>query len=83
MTFRPNSTGACNMFIVAPMMMNRTDTSMNTFKIGDRVKFTEQGRYLSGLTGYVTKVMGDTVLVDFGVTVRDWWVHTETLVKAR
>ena len=63
--------------------MNRTDTSMNTFKIGDRVKFTEQGRYLSGLTGYVTKVMGDTVLVDFGVTVRDWWVHTETLVKAR
>lgn len=70
------------MFIVTPMM-NRTDTSMNTFKIGDRVKFTEQGRYLSGLTGYVTKVMGDTVLVDFGVTVRDWWVHTETLVKAR
>ena len=70
------------MFIVTPMM-NRTDTSMNTFKIGDRVKFTEQGRYLSGLTGYVTKVMGDTVLVDFGVTVRDWWVHTETLVKAK
>jgi len=54
---------------------------MNTFKIGDRVKFTENGRYLSGLTGYVTKVMGDTALVDFGVTVRDWWVHTETLVK--
>jgi len=69
------------MFIVTPMMMNRTDTSMNTFKIGDRVKFTENGRYLSGLTGYVTKVMGDTALVDFGVTVRDWWVHTETLVK--
>ena len=52
-------------------------------RIGDRVKYVEHGRYLSGMTVYVKDIVGDDVLVEFGGTFGDRWCHNESLVKAK
>jgi hypothetical protein len=67
------------MFIVTPMM-NRTDTSMSTLKINDRVRYTECGRYLTGCRGWIKDIVGENIYVSFGFE-NDWWVHRETLEK--
>ena len=58
---------------------------MNTLKIGDRVKYIENSRYLTGMTGCIRDIVGDNVYVCFynivDQTLNDWWVHRETLEK--
>ena len=64
--------------------MNRTDTSM-TIRVGDIVKYIENGRTLSGLTGRVvdTRDMNTNVKIDFGSALGGWWVNIESLEKVK